>query len=425
MNTTNLDTAATATVTTRGHSASREDILAAIALCDELGQSAFLELHGYRDSVRYHLRHDGRSYPSKAILGVALDLKSADFFGGARETVRMLGELGFHVRNSSTGEMVDELGLEAIRTAMIKAGFDDPAPAWPTLPVAPSAYFASGSNRPGEIAALGKIGADIGVAAPELSEAAIVELEKLAGSDVLVFIDSGAFSEVRFTDAGVEVVKPITDAEWVKRLELYKRLARTLGPSLYCVAPDQVGNQTVTLERLRRYRADLFELRELGARVLVPIQKGKLSQHWFAIKVSQILGTEGWLPAIPCKKAATSPAELREFLETSGPYNHIHLLGLGITNPKVNEYLAPFVDLPREPWPATRGTSVSLDSCWIAANVGRNQRKDGSVRVRRYTKARDIAARVLKALGRLTDRTKVEAAIYACLAAPLTFARSV
>lgn len=410
MNTTDLDTAATATVTTRGHSATREDVLAAIALYDEEGKVEFLDRHGYHDSVRYHLRHDGRSYPSKAILGVALDLSSDDFFGGARETVRFLGTLGFHVRNSQTGEQIDELGLEAIRTAMIKDGFDDPAPAWPTLPVAPSAYFASGSNRPGEIAALGKVGADIGVAAPELSEAAIVELENLAGSDVLVFIDSGAFSEVQFSDAGVEVVKPITDADWKERLELYKRLARTLGPSLYCVAPDQVGSQTVTLERLRRYRADIFELRELGARVLVPIQKGAVSQRWFANEVDKILGDGWWIPALPCKKAATTAAEVQEFLAHRNE-RHVHLLGLGITNQKIDAYIAPFVG---------SSSSVSLDSCWIAANVGRNQRKDGTVRVRRYTKARDVAQRVLKALGKLTNRVKVEAALYACLAGPIS-----
>ncbi len=246
-------TAATESVTLRGRTITRVDVLNAVSECDELGKAAFLSAHGYRDSVRYHLRHDGRSYPSKAILGAAAGLTSKEHFGGARETVSLLGRLGFHVRNSDTGEVVDALGLDKIRVDMIAAGFDDPAPEWPTLPVTPAAYFLSGSNRPGEIASLGKVGADIGVAAPEISEAAESELHALAGSDVLVFVDSGAFSEVRFGPGGVEVVKPISDEDWAARLALYKRLATSLGSSLYCVAPDMIGSQSVTLARLGRF----------------------------------------------------------------------------------------------------------------------------------------------------------------------------
>ena len=160
---TNLTDAAENTITLRGRTVSRTDVLAAIGACDVEGKSSFLASRGYRDSVRYHLRHDGRSYPSKAILGAAAGLDSADFFGGAAGTVSLLARLGFHVRNSTTGETVDKVGLDAIRESMVEAGFDDPAPEWPSLPVAPSAYFASGSNRPGEIAALSKVGADVGV----------------------------------------------------------------------------------------------------------------------------------------------------------------------------------------------------------------------------------------------------------------------
>lgn len=85
----------------------------------------------------------------------------------------------------------------------------------------------------------------------------------------------------------------------------------------------------------------------------------------------------------------------------------MHLLGLGVRNPKIAEYLAPF---------ASSKSSASLDSCWIAANVGRSKRRDGSVKVRRYTFARDVADRVLRQLGRFTTRLKAECALFACLA---------
>ena len=230
--------------------------------------------------------------------------------------------------------------------------------------------------------------------------------------DVLVFVDSGAFSEVRFSSelGGFEVVKEITDADWRERLALYRRLAESLGSSLFCVAPDQVGSQSTTLERLERYAPEVRELHELGARVLVAVQKGELSQVAFARRVDEILGFSSWVPALPCKKAATSSEEVATFVAVRAPA-HVHLLGLGIRNRNVRAYLAPF---------AGSTTSVSLDSCWIAANVGREKRKDGSVRTRRYTHARDVAGRVLSALGRFSHRLKVEAALFACLAAPLS-----
>lgn len=398
--------ATTETVTLRGREISRHDVLAALGDCDREGKAAFLAARGYGDSLRYHLRHNGRSYPSKAILGAAAGLDSADFFGGARETVSLLKRLGFEVRNASSGAVVDRDGLEEIRVHMVDAGFDDPAPMWPELPVEPSAYFASGTNRPAEIAALGKVGADVGVAAPEISAEGERELLELAGSDVLVFVDSGAFSEVRF-DAelgGFRVVKEITDADWRDRLALYRRLAERLGSQLYCVAPDQVGSQEVTIERLTRYAGQIRELAELGARIMVAVQKGALSQAAFAERVDAVLGFSTWIPALPCKKAATTPAEVAAFVAERRPA-HVHLLGLGVRNARIRDYLAPFAD---------SSSSVSLDSCWIAANVGREKRRDGSIRPRRYTLARDVAGRVLGALGRLSDRLKVQAALFAC-----------
>lgn len=399
-----LKQAETAVVETRGRTATRVDVLTVLEKCDRMGKDTFLDAHGFKDSTRYHLRHSGRSYPSKAILGVTLGLGSDDFFGGIADTVRMLGKLGFHVRNSLTGEIVDALGLDAIRKAMILAGFDDPAPDWPTLPVTPSAYFLSGSNRAPEIAALGKAGVDIGVTAPEVHEASIVELEKLAGSDVMVFVDSGAFGEVRWDDARGEflTVKHINHENWIRILGLYERLARTLGPQLMVVAPDRVGSQRETRNRLRRFSLHVRNIQHHGARVMVALQRGDVSQLSFAEDVDQILGNDRWIPALPCKKAATLPYEVAEFVARRQP-RHVHLLGLGISNRQIQQYLRPF---------AGSSSSVSLDSCWLTANVGRNKRADGSVKRRRHTKACDIATQVLNRLGRFSVDLKVQSALF-------------
>ena len=387
-------------ITINGHEVTRADVLAAIALCDELGKVRFLRRYGFRESIRFHLRHNGRSYPSKAILGVAAGLSSTDFFGGAAHTGRQLSALGFHVRNSETGAVLDR-ALDSLRRACVREGLDVSEKPWPERTNTPTAYFASGSNRPLEIRGLARAGADVGVAAPELSPAAVDELLALAGTDVLVFVDSGAFSEVKFGPAGAEVVKPLDADHWRGVLSLYRRLAEALGDQAWLVAPDRVGDQEESLRRLERYAEEVRELHELGARVLVPVQKGALSQVEFAAAVDRVLGFTDWIPAMPCKKAATTAGELAAFVEARKP-RHVHLLGLGIRSRQLPDYMAAF----------DNGGTVSLDACWITANVGKTNGPGGGPR--RLTAAREVAKSVLQRLGSAVGA--VELAIYACLA---------
>lgn len=399
--TTTADTYA-ADIIIKGRTVTRARVLEVLAECDELGAADFLQQHGYRDAVRFHLRHDGRSYPSKAVLGVAAGLEASEFFGGARGTVAHLGRLGFYVRNSATGEIVDPT-LEGLRRDLIAAGLDVAESAWPEPAVTPAAYFLSGSNRPAEIRGLGIAGADVGVAADQLSAAAVAELEALAGSELLVFLDSGAFSEVKFDAAagGFVIDDEITPAEWQKRLALALHLGRSLGDQLVVVAPDRVGSQDETLARLSTYRDEVAEIAATGARILVAVQRGARTQAAFAAEIDTALDGIEWTPALPCKKAATSPAELADFLAARRP-SHIHLLGLGIRNPKLDAYLAPF---------ATSSSSVSLDSCWLAANAGR--RNGPANGPRRLTRARDAAAALLGTAG--TGAAVTTLALVACL----------
>lgn len=349
----------------------RDNVLKTLELADSMGHPAFLREHGYQASKRWHVRFNGRSYPSKAIVGVAAGLTAREFFGGVAQVVPALKRLGFQVVDAAPAE-VDPAMLELARQA--GAGLAAPRT---TLSPAPAAYFASGSNRPAEVRGLAGVGADVGVAVPELSPNGIAALKALAGTDVQVFVDSGAFSEVKFGPAGVQVVKPITDADWRARLEVYRELAEALGSQVWLVAPDQVGSQQVTLERLTRYRAEVAAIAELGARILVPIQKGEATQAEFAGRVAEVLDGVDWLPALPCKKAATTPAEAAAFLAATKPA-HVHLLGLGPRN-----RLAPAFAAAVE---AAGVASYSLDSNWLAANVGRSEAKP-----RRFTAAQDLA----------------------------------
>jgi hypothetical protein len=340
----------------------RDDILATIAQCDEMGEAAFLKHHGYGRSLRYQLRHQGQSYPSKAILGVASGLTCKQFSGGAAHTVRVLERLGFEVRD---GKRKGVSGAVAALVALAASAWSFPALARPELPVEPVATFASGSNHAGEIRGWAALGHDVGVAAPELSEAAIVELEALAGSDVAVFVDSGAFSEVAFGPSGPRVVKAITDDEWRQRLGVYKRLGAALGSQLHVVAPDRVGDQQVTLERLERYADDLRELGAMGVHILVPVQRGAMSQADFMRAAEETLLIDA-VPALPCKKAATSVEELAAFCSDYGPHR-MHLLGLGARGARTRHYLAA-VDQ------GAPGAQVTIDSCVIRAHCNRDRR---------------------------------------------------
>lgn len=370
----------------KGRKVTRAKVLSAMRECDRLGRVAFLDRYGYGRRPNFLARHDGRSYPSKAILGAAAGLKPRDFFGGAHHTARSLSRLGFEVRNATTGELIDAK-LDSLRRSVRREGFAAGEAAWPELGVDPVAYFASGTNRAAEIRGMTRAGADIGVAAPEISAAGEAEIVALAGSDVLVFVDSGAFSEVAFGPEGVQVVRPIDDVAWRRVLALYHRLTLALGSQVWLVAPDRVGDQDESLVRLARYRGQVRELRELGARILVPIQKGERRQAAFAAAAADVLGFDDFVAALPCKKAATTVDEVAMFVD-GWKCSHVHLLGLGIRSPKAAAYVAPFASTP---------TSVSLDSCWIAANAGRTGGIGNGPR--KFTAARDVAAHVLAGRG--------------------------
>ncbi len=93
------------------------------------------------------------------------------------------------------------------------------------------------------------------------------------------------------------------------------------------MAPDRIGDQEHTLALLTKHAGRLAELSALGARILVPIQKGLRTQAEFHADVSAVLDFE-FVRAVPRKKSATTLAELRDFVAEVRP-RAIHLLGMG------------------------------------------------------------------------------------------------
>ena len=238
-------------------------------------------------------------------------------------------------------------------------------------------YFCSGLNRPAEVRGVAAAGFGPGITCTCAGERLLTAVEQaVAEHGCHVFVDSGAFSEVAFGPAGVAVVAPIEHADWLKRLKTYRRLARSCGPHAHLVAPDMVGHQTETLQRLRRYRHELADIVAAGMetggggkpRMLIPLQRGALSMQAFAKKALAASGLvrheDAVVWAIPAKKAATTAQAVRAFAATCRPDAAFHLLGLGHASRGFSDYVRVILEhCPR--------ATITCDSVRISAMVGR------------------------------------------------------
>ncbi|WP_319825824.1 HNH endonuclease [Thalassovita sp.] len=87
----------------------RAAVLRAIEEFDRLGREVFLQKYGFRRSQAYFLKHDGKFYDSKAIIGAAHGYSSGDrdplsatqFSGGKVTVARTLRDLDFDVQVSA------------------------------------------------------------------------------------------------------------------------------------------------------------------------------------------------------------------------------------------------------------------------------------------------------------------------------------
>jgi hypothetical protein len=102
------------------------DVLLALTEYDELGSEAFLDTYGFKPARTYLLVHDGKTYDSKAILGVAYGYatgaaaSSDDFSGGLTGAVKVLENLGFKIEANEPRDAAD-LGTGAARAAWAEA----------------------------------------------------------------------------------------------------------------------------------------------------------------------------------------------------------------------------------------------------------------------------------------------------------------
>lgn len=107
---------------------SRSAVLAAMYEFDRLGRDTFLERHGFGRARDYFVIHEGRSYDSKAIVGVAHErqtgsiLEAGDFSGGEQTVAPLLEGLGFIVEiRSSHRPGIWRDGARTVRVAKAEA----------------------------------------------------------------------------------------------------------------------------------------------------------------------------------------------------------------------------------------------------------------------------------------------------------------
>lgn len=244
-------------------------------------------------------------------------------------------------------------------------------------------HIASGVNAPGEVSGLADNGFNIGITCGEIRDGLLRTLKSYASRcNQLLFVDSGAFSEVEFSvELGrLVVVRPITEQGWVERFRLYRWAAAAYGRRARVVAPDVVGDQAATLARLEKYAHEMRRVAELGAMVIIPVQKGALPMSAMFARCVEILGipAEQVIAGVPMKKDATSLEDLAELARSLPVGARVHLLGLG---PESKRFAAAIATV-RGACPTVRITS---DSVTLRRLVGRTNGRGGSARpITRY-----------------------------------------
>lgn len=242
-----------------------------------------------------------------------------------------------------------------------------------------SLHFASGINHPSEVHGLVNNAYNVGITCGEIRTGLLRALLLYRHwRSARLFVDSAAFSEVAFSaELGrLVVVRPLTDADWRVRFRLYRWAAAAFGRRAFVVAPDLVGDQRATLERMERYAREVRQVAELGATVIAPVQKGELAMSTMFARCAELLAipAEQLVAGVPMKKDATGLADLADLAASLAPRARVHLLGLG---PESKRF-APAIATVRSRRPDARITS---DSVTLRRLVGRTNGRGGGPRV--------------------------------------------
>lgn len=227
-----------------------------------------------------------------------------------------------------------------------------------TLPAAAPApsvklAFRSGMSRSTDFWAAAAAGVPIGVVATELNGGLRrIGIPRFLAEGGFLFIDSGAFGELA-TGEAPDFDKVLSVYEWIADDAGY----RFDGAQLYVVAPDKVGDQAASLERLAAYAGRVRALIEQGCKVIVPLQRGALSAVEMLDRMAAILGTREFVAGIPSNKEALSIAEC-----ASLQHHTYHVLGRVQMNQDQLDRLAALMQ--RNPH-----AEITADANWLRSRL--------------------------------------------------------
>ena len=229
--------------------------------------------------------------------------------------------------------------------------------------------FRSGMSRSKDFWAAADAGLPVGVVATELTPAAIFNgLPAYLRKGGFIFIDSGAFAELTTGE----------EPDFDRVLRVYESLADRYGceeyaGNLYVVAPDKVGDQLATLDRLAKYADRVRALIEAGCKVIVPIQRGVIPAAEMLARAAAVLGTDRFVAGIPSNKEAMSHAECATL-----KHHAYHILGRVQMNQDQIERLQALTE--RNP-----DAEITADANWLRSRLGTVCKIADQVRLERMT----------------------------------------
>ena len=181
-----------------------------------------------------------------------------------------------------------------------------------------------------------------------------------------VFIDSGAFSVFQ---KSLKVGFPIVlDFDAIMKKYLFYA---TFG-HFALVMPDCIGDQEKTFELQFAYRKEIRQLVDLGADVIVPIQKGEMSPSECWKIVSRFL-SEDIRIAIPSNKEAFSYADIEDLLLSDDAPTKIHLLGFTHASRSFTQKIGKILDLSKD-------IDITCDGNRLRAMLGEGRKVTDSQR---------------------------------------------
>lgn len=175
--------------------------------------------------------------------------------------------------------------------------------------------FHSGMSSKSDLRAAVEERVPVGVVATLLNlSQQILVLPRYLDAGGTVFIDSGAFT----------AFQKGSDVNWARVFSVYDTvLGHTERPEgVSIVAPDVIGDQAASLALWAEHAAKVRIWTLVGARVIVPLQRGRLSAGQMLERAVGIFGTDRICAGIPSNLEAISPEDCFTLR-----HNDFHILG--------------------------------------------------------------------------------------------------